>query len=578
MSIIEGILNYTIASSIVIIFIIILRSYKKSLKTNLSQSVSSFFSVYLCIYYIFSFDNLYFIFEYADSFNLHIIVFVLIVLFIFIFVYLFIKFIIKRLFKYTRIIHLLNKDYRSFKKLNFIFVLIRKSLFMMYIVTILTISYTSLYYTGITKPIVTTSVIKTSQIDILTEINKIEEVNYSTSSFTDLFSQTKMLDKIYLTSDLLSQLKTYENQFVDDIYPKLPKESKVLVDEKFNGELTSKGILTVLIEEDLYIDILDDGENNFAKKLFMKIPYLNDYLYKDEVVTNDLLAYIEKNNELIIWLDSQRTLIEDIKNNELVVINQFKDDYSSFKNIEDKDNKFNIDEINSSIERYYYIHDFSLKIIEDYNIIDVDMFLQNGENLDVIIRAFNKAYKENEFKEFKLEFLNAYQLTERYLANYDTYSKSINTNIDPKARISAAALNREVEIGKYLKNERTLNQLLIYLNDKCYKSIDRCNEDKTIELIDMLLWGYFTEEIDEGKQIRLSSTKINDLYLDIDKMDGYNKASIKFQLIKLNDKLYPYIEEHYNKKIFDYDILKVIYKQENYTSEEFSQNIQKLIK
>ncbi len=576
MSIFDGILNYTIAFTIATIFFVLISSYKKSLKTNLSQSFSSFFSIFLCIYYIFSFNNLYFVYEFISDFKLGIILSVLIVLIIFCFVYLFIKIIIKIVFKYTRLVKMLNQNYPGYKKVNFIFVFMRKSIFMLYIIIIITVFYSQLYYSGVTKPLVTMPIIKSTQIDVLTDISKIEQASYNASSFTELFSTNKMLDRLNLTSGLLTQLSNYEKQFMNNVYPNLSEENKIYISEKMESD--EVGILSVLVEDNLYTEILDINVGNFAQKILMKIPYLNEYLYNEEVIINDLYTYINNNSELIIWLDQNRSLIANYKNDKLLLLNQFKEDYLSFKNIKDKGNKDIIDQINLSIDCYYFIQSWSLKIMEDSGITDVEVFLQNGENLDLIIKEFNKDYKNSEFKKFEVELLDAYQLTERYLKDYNIYSKSIKTNIPPQVRIGAAALDSEVKIKKYLYNEKLLYELLIYLNDTCYRSQDVCDDEKIFEIIDILLWGYFTEEIDSTKQIRLSSTKINDFYINIDEMNGFDKASIKTELIKLNNKLYPYIEKNYNDNIFGYEILKVLYKHDNYYSNEFYLLLKILIK
>lgn len=609
----DGILNYTFTFTTIIIIITLLKSYKKSLKTNLGQSVSSFLSIIVCIYFIFTYKQINLIYEFIQSIGFNKEYFIIILFIVFTVLYMIIKVLIKIFFRFFRVKAYLSKDTKIHKRISIGFVLMRKSLFMIYFITVLTLLYSEVYYTGITKPIVNTPLIKTNYFEVFNEIERIEDAIAQSSEFTDLFSAREMKDQVENFDSLVSEEKSYEKTFLSEIYPDLSLQDKELVSQKYfdnyENELNrdSKGILVVLLKDNLYKDLLSEEDSQPIKQYLSKIPYLNDFVYKEEMNAIRLVDYIDNNKELIVWINTNRDLIEEYQQDKIDKIfsvnfvNQFVQDYDKVSNISDKDNQRLLNDIYTSIDKYYLMQNLALTLMEsnedftpnenEKTILDTLIYdyLKDAKHLDQIILEFNSTYKKGRFKKYEQELESVYQLTKRYLKNDKAYSLSIDANLDPKTRLSAAII-RDDKLKDILYNERSLNQLLTYMNSECYETLNNCDVNKTFDLMDLLLWGYFTEDyIDSNSQekIRISSKKLSDFYESVDEMNGSNIVNIKKEMIKLNEKLLfsnrknhedSYIKEYYYYNILGYDVLKVLHKQDDFINFKSKQSIQELIK
>lgn len=583
-------LNLAFTFTIVIIFIILLQSYKKAKKINLYQSVISFLSIAFCIYVLFTIERIFTIFEFTRYMKLKTISMVFLFL-IFLFLYIIVKLFIKFIFRMFYLKQILLNKFKFQNLLIFFILVIRKTIFIAYILVIITIAYNKLYFTGLTKPIVNAGIVNNSITASFDFVESIEKSHQQINSFTSLFSTEKMKEDILETENLLKELETYEEEFIDNIYPNLSEKNKDKVKEKyqeyFEKKITYKGSLLILLEDDLYKEVFGKPKYNKISELIIKIPYVNNLLFKDVEIYN-LYNYLDNNKELIYWLQENRLSIEKIDkdDNDLLLINNFLEDYTALSKIKDKSNLDILKKINKTIDDYFKMQEWMIKLmeldIEEKEIVEdvIYVYLQNGDNLDEVIQKFNQDYKKGKFTS---EYERAFEFTKDYLKNYRKHSLKIKHDIDPKVRIGSAVI-KKLDISLF-ENERSLYYILTYINDSCFQTREICSKDYRFDLVEMILWGAFSETVDDN--LRISSEKLSKLFNNIDQIEGYNKDLIIIELKILNDELMfknrnglekSFIEENYHNNRISYDVLKVFYRNKTYISTKYFNKLQELIK
>lgn len=579
----NGIINYTIIFTIIIILLTLLLTYKKAQRCHLHQSIPNLLSIILCIYFFLTIDRIYTVFEYVNNFELETSLSYLIMFLIFLFLYLVIKVLVKLVIRIFHLKPYLYKTTKVHKTLNYIFIFGRKAIFLIYLIVLVSLFYDPLYYSGITQPVVRAGIINNSLTPTLDVIADYETSLEAITDFTDLFNLNKAKTAINWTERLFSENEKYQEEFINKIYSGLSSDKQELFNNKYlevyNEEFNqnnSKGILTVLLKDNLYQDVFSNFEIKFYHKLLTNIPYVNKGVNIKETIVYRLNKYLESNKNLILWLEANTFKFAD-----LALIYRFKTDYQEFKDIGDKNNKRLITSIYQEIDRCFYLHNWTLEIAEialDLELAEqialIEEYLQTAENLDTVIIRFNKDFENNVFKAYNFEA--PYQFTELYLKEYQDYSLKVKNKLDPKIRI-AAAMTSKSNFKAIIYQERSLYYLLLYLNNDCHKTKDYCDVNKTFHIVDSLLWGLATD-----KTYRISSAKIADFYQYLDKLSGYDKKIITAEIIKLNDKLIisketSYIETNYNNGTLGYDVLKLLYREDNYTSKKFNNLIQDLI-
>lgn len=582
-------LNLAFTFTIFIIFITLLHSYTKAKKLNLYQTLSSFFSIAFCIYVYLTVDRIFNIYYFARDLKLKTIVSVIILFLIFLFSYIIIKIIIKLLFRFFYLRPVLRKKFPFGHALNFVLILTRNIVFLAYLIVVTSLFYNKLYFSGITKPIVNAKLVDVFYVEPIHFVDLLETTQEDIASFTDLFSLVNVEKNIKQTKDLLKELEENEKYFYQKVYVNLASEDKEKISDNyqlyFNKSLSREGILFVLLNEDLYADILEKPKISKMMEMLIKIPYLNKLVYKD-YETYEFYNYLTKNQELINWLYENKTLIQTIDENDnlLLVIKEFYHNYDSLSKIKDKTNKSNIEKIKSALDDYYTIQNWILEtmneeVSEEILIEEIQSFLASGKNLDSVIVKFNQDYKKGKFSKFS----KAYKFSTLYIKNYRNYSLKIEHNLDPHIRLTSAALS-DLDTNLFT-NEYSLHFILNYINSSCFQTTEVCDTNYRYDLVDMILWGLFTEEIDGN--LRISSKKLDSIFEEVDQMKGYLKDDIIKEFHKLHDKLIlsnrkgkklSYIEEYYQQEIIQYDVLKVWYQNDKYISNSFRSKLQKLIK
>jgi hypothetical protein len=464
----------------------------------------------------------------------------------------------------------------------------KSMLWIVYLSSIVSLLFVNVYFNGYTKPFVNTNLVNSQYNQLLEDLDKIDHANLKISSFTNLFNKDELYTHIKEFSEIVHSIDQLEESFMDDVFSDLSKErqSKIedLYSKKFGQSLDDEylGVFSILSEDEYYKDVF-----NIPTGFVSKIPLISNIVYKNDLHLT-YYTFIEENQDLIEYINDERTLFTDIDLNFQEIIVSLSDYEDELIKIKDKKNLVIIDDVFTSIDKYYTISNWIIDVIEEtddtyfigeiepYQIIDqeVNDFLSDREHLDQVIKHFNQDYKKNKFNNKKL-LADAYEFTNIYLNEYQEMSLKIEQNIDPKFRLGAAYFVNEIEVDEFTLNGETLQILLSYLNQGCD---DTCNYEQTYQYLDIFIYGYLYDF--EYKE--LSDAKLDAILKSID--DFGNKGAIISELKEFNDQLIvendepSYIEYNYHNGNISYQILKLLYIYEEYTTEDFHTEIKALLK
>ncbi|ERJ11977.1 CvpA family protein [Haloplasma contractile] len=634
MGLFDGIINFSLFFIILLVGYNLIRTYRKSQKALLFRTLVSLASLIVCTYLIFDVEQVFRLHDVLTLYNLPMPILIIIVAFIFCYLsgYLLIGRLLKFILKLMNGLKYFRKHSPFHQKLNFFLIFIRKLIFISFIITIASVIYNPLYTSGITKPIVDLPIVTGTQTELIHDLDYINNKNKEIDTFLSLFSSDDLKESIRKTADISREIKAYEDLFMNNVFPNLTKEQKSEIDQAFYKTYERdrvddySGILTVISNEKIFSAIFENNEiepKGFKQyvKFLSTVMFINDLLFEEkEIAYLECKNYVKDNKELIRFINNEQYLIEELdavkdsnQEDEVVeaLVKHFSEHQTKLQTTTYKKNRQYIDDIANEINHYYFMTDWATKQISEisgtmntgaeYSLIDVDVYeaMRDAKTLDYLIENYNKDYQENHFKKLsnRRELKTSYQYTNDYLDQYRIYSKSLNVEIDPDTRLKAAIIHEDINIENYLYNQVGLELLLneINANEGCKSvtinyqtdSATICRNEKVYDTMDAFLWGYLITYDDVNEQYRVSNEKVSMLFRNIEKMSPDKQSMIESELKELNNQLLfsnsadssdSYIEMYYEQSIIGYDVMKLLYKNETYTSGMFNEKIEDIIK